>query len=83
MKHLAISCLLCISFATLSTSANAKGLIKFDSQVAKCTYLEDKKEAAEDRLRRDYRESQYSKLEAKRKYWINMYVDTCFEFNAP
>ena len=69
--------LLCFSLTT-ATTANAKKLKKFKTQEALCSYLEDKKEAAEERMRRGYTVKQYDKLEANRKYWKNQYIDHCF-----
>ena len=79
MKRLTI--LLCIGLASatlFSTTANAKNLKKFKTQAALCSYLENKKDMAEERMRQGYTVKQYNRLEAKRKYWKNLYIDNCF-----
>ncbi len=77
MKYTIPLLLLSASLTTLPMTANAK---KFKTKEAQCNYYEKKKEAAEERMRRGYRAGQYDKLEAKRKYWKNLYVDNCFDF---
>ncbi len=77
MKNSISLLLFCISLAMVST-ASAKKLKKFKTKEALCSYLEDKKETAEERMRRGYTVKQYNKLEANRKYWKSQYIEHCF-----
>jgi len=61
-----------------SSNAKSMNLKKFKTKEALCQYIEEKKEAAEDRMLKGYKASQYDALEASRKYWKNLYVDKCF-----
>lgn len=79
MKRLTYIVLLSAVLLPMSTgSAKPINLKKFKSKEALCHYIEEKKEATEDRMKKGYKARKYDELEASRKYWKNLYVDKCF-----
>ncbi len=79
MKSLSLIVSLTVLLLPIGSShAKSMNVKKFKSKEALCRYLEEKKEAAEDRMLKGYKASQYDALEASRKYWKNLYVDKCF-----
>jgi ABC-type transport system involved in cytochrome bd biosynthesis fused ATPase/permease subunit len=81
MKTVAVTLIVSLAVFLLSTSSSSANTInfkKFKTKQALCQYIEEQKEAAEDRMTKGYKASQYDALEATRKYWKNLYVDKCF-----
>ncbi len=52
---------------------------KFKDKQSMCDYIERQKLIAEERMKRGYKASDYDRLESRRKYWKNLYVDRCFD----
>ena len=54
---------------------------KFDKKIndQECSYYEEKKERAVDRMKRGYTASQYNRLDNQRKYWAKKYSHNCFD----
>ena len=73
MKNFVIA--ICIVFINSSVFAKQK---KFKTKKALCSFIEEQKNNAEERMLRGYTVKQYNKLEANRKYWKNKYIDNCF-----
>jgi len=79
MKIFQVSALVACFFVTGAPIGQVSAeTVKFSSKEKQCEYLKDKKEAAEDAMKKGYTASQYDKLEAKRKHWKKLYIDQCF-----
>ena len=76
MKRIII--IVCMVLVSSQLLAKPKKLKKFKTKEALCAYIEEKKDNAEERMLRGYTVKQYNKLEAKRKYWKNKYIENCF-----
>ena len=75
MNRIVILSLTTLIALNLTNSAFAK---KFKNKKEMCTYFEEKKDQAEDRMHEGYTVKQYNKLETKRKYWKKKYIENCF-----
>lgn len=73
-----LSIAVCVAAVSLSAAQISAETRKFSNKEDLCEYLQEKKEAAEDVMKKGYTASQYDKLEAKRKYWKKKYTDQCF-----
>ncbi|GAA0409107.1 hypothetical protein GCM10009133_17060 [Cocleimonas flava] len=64
----------------LQKQAQARKQKKLDKDIndRECSYIEEMKERAEDRMKRGYKASQYNRLEKKRKFWAKKYANNCF-----